>query len=438
MSKTILVVDNDPPQRRPITAVLEREGFAVTLLLSGDALLDHLAKGGACDVILLDLVLPGRSGIETLVDLRARGHQHPVIVLTASGGIDTVVSAMQAGACDFFVKPASPERIAISINNALSIGALRSEVAQLRKRAEGRTTFDDLVGNSPAMQLVRRMGERAARSSIPILISGESGVGKEVIARAVHGSSDRAGRPFVAINCGAIPATLVESILFGHEKGSFTGATERHAGKFQEANGGTLLLVSHSTYHIQKLCKHALWLREGRVQAYGDVFDVTQDYLAYHERKSAAERGPELDAGYAGSEYRLVRVAINDREDEGARLLAEGESLRVEAELHSPDGRSPQFGFGVIRADGTALYGQVAEIEGVRGEPLGGSRTRYALEIDPSALLPGSYVLRLHAMDPEGLRVFDTVERAFTLRGASRELGCVRLPHRWLHAGAKP
>jgi DNA-binding NtrC family response regulator len=108
MSKTILVVDNDPTQRRPITAVLEREGFAVTLLLSGDALLDHLAKGGACDVILLDLVLPGRSGIETLVDLRARGHQHPVIVLTASGGIDTVVSAMQAGACDFFVKPASP------------------------------------------------------------------------------------------------------------------------------------------------------------------------------------------------------------------------------------------------------------------------------------------------------------------------------------------
>lgn len=269
MSKTILVVDNDPTQRRPITAVLEREGFAVTLLLSGDALLDHLAKGGACDVILLDLVLPGRSGIETLVDLRARGHQHPVIVLTASGGIDTVVSAMQAGACDFFVKPASPERIAISINNALSIGALRSEVAQLRKRAEGRTTFDDLVGNSPAMQLVRRMGERAARSSIPILISGESGVGKEVIARAVHGSSDRAGRPFVAINCGAIPATLVESILFGHEKGSFTGATERHAGKFQEANGGTLLLDEIGELPMDIQVKLLRVLQEGEVDPVG-------------------------------------------------------------------------------------------------------------------------------------------------------------------------
>lgn len=201
-------------------------------------------------------------------------------------------------------------------------------------------------------------------------------------------------------------------------------------------SGGTLLLVSHSTYHIQKLCKHALWLREGKVQAYGDVFDVTQDYLAFHERKIAAERGPELDLAYAGDEYRLVRVAVNGSEDEGARLLAEGETLQVDAELHSPDSRCPQFSFGVIRADGTALYGQVAEIEGVHAERLTGQRVRYALEIDPGALLPGSYVLRLHAMDPEGLRVFDTVERPFTVRGASRELGCVRIPHRWLHASA--
>jgi lipopolysaccharide transport system ATP-binding protein len=203
-------------------------------------------------------------------------------------------------------------------------------------------------------------------------------------------------------------------------------------------SGGTLLLVSHSTYHIQKLCKHALWLREGRVQAYGDVFDVTQDYLAYHERKIAAERGAGLDVSYRGSEYRLVRVAVNGSEDEGPRLLSEGELLRVEAELHSPDGRNPQFSFGIVRADGTALYGQVAEIEGVRGQPLPGQRARYVLEIDPGTLLPGSYVLRLHAMDPEGLRVFDTVERAFTMRGSSRELGCVRLPHRWLHERAMP
>ena len=277
MSKTIVVVDDDPTQRRLIQAVLEREGFAATLLGSGDALLDRMATGAPCDLILLDLVMPGRSGLETLTELRSRGHQHPVIVLTASGGIDTVVQAMQAGASDFFVKPASPERIAISINNALSIGALRSEVAQLRKRAEGRTTFADLVGDSPAMNLVRRMGERAARSSIPVLITGESGVGKEVIARAVHGSSDRAGRPFVAVNCGAIPEALVESILFGHEKGSFTGATDRHAGKFQEANGGTLLLDEVGELPLDIQVKLLRVLQEGEVDPVGARRSVKVD-----------------------------------------------------------------------------------------------------------------------------------------------------------------
>ena len=193
-------------------------------------------------MVLLDLVMPGMSGQETLADMRARGLTQPVIVVTATGGIDTVVAAMRAGACDFFVKPASPERIIVSIANALSMGAMRVEVDRLKKHTGGRTTFEDLIGSGPAMQMVKRLGERAAKSSIPVLITGESGAGKEVIARAVHGCSERAGRPFVAVNCGAIPETLVESILVGHEKGSFTGASEKHLGKFQEASGGTLFL----------------------------------------------------------------------------------------------------------------------------------------------------------------------------------------------------
>src|SRR6185436_14984630 len=219
-----------------IQAVLEREGFGFAQAESGDAALKHLTTGGPADVILLDLIMPGLSGQDALVEMRARGFNQPVIVLTATGGIDTVVQAMQSGACDFFVKPASPERITVSIRNALSMGSLKSEVDRLKKHATGRTTFDDLIGASPGMLMVKRMGERAAKSSIPILITGESGVGKEVIARAVHGSSERAGKPFVAVNCGAIPENLVESILFGHEKGSFTGATDKHLGKFQEAN----------------------------------------------------------------------------------------------------------------------------------------------------------------------------------------------------------
>ncbi|WP_426015121.1 sigma-54-dependent transcriptional regulator [Caulobacter sp. DWR2-3-1b2] len=269
MTKTVLVVDDDPTQRRLIQAVLERDGFAVSHAENGDAAMAHLASGAPVDVVLLDLVMPGMTGHETLQEVRARGFAQPVIVLTASGGVDTVVKAMQAGATDFFIKPASPERITVSIRNALSMTSLKGEVERLTKRAGNRTTFADLIGTSPAMTLVKRMGERAAKSSIPILITGESGVGKELIARAVHGASERAGKPFVAVNCGAIPENLVESILFGHEKGSFTGATDKHLGKFKEADGGTLFLDEVGELPLDMQVKLLRALQEGEIDPIG-------------------------------------------------------------------------------------------------------------------------------------------------------------------------
>ncbi|WP_411288593.1 sigma-54-dependent transcriptional regulator [Phenylobacterium sp.] len=277
MTKTVLVVDDDPTQRRLIQAVLEREGFAVVHAENGDEAIKRLGAGGACDVVLLDLVMPGISGQDTLVEMRARGFSQPVIVVTATGGIDTVVQAMQAGAVDFFVKPAAPERIIVSIRNALSMGALKGEVDRLKKHQSGRTTFADLIGSSPAMTLVKRMGERAAKSSIPVLITGESGVGKEVIARAVHGSSDRAGKPFVAVNCGAIPENLVESILFGHEKGSFTGAHDKHLGKFQEANGGTLFLDEVGELPLDIQVKLLRALQESEIDPVGSKRSIRVD-----------------------------------------------------------------------------------------------------------------------------------------------------------------
>ena len=277
MTRTVLVVDDDPTQRRLIQAVLEREGFAVLHAEGGDQAIERLLSGATIDVVLLDLVMPGISGQETLVEMRARGCNQPVIVVTATGGIDTVVQAMQAGALDFFVKPAAPERIIVSIRNALSMGALKGEVDRLKKHATGRTSFKDLIGTSPAMTLVKRMGERAAGSSIPILITGESGVGKEVIARAVHGSSERAGKPFVAVNCGAIPENLVESILFGHEKGSFTGATDKHLGKFQEANGGTLFLDEVGELPLDIQVKLLRALQESEIDPVGAKRSVKVD-----------------------------------------------------------------------------------------------------------------------------------------------------------------
>lgn len=277
MAKTILICDDDPTQRRLIQAVLEREGFAVLHAENGAQAIDRLSTTTGIDAVILDLVMPGQSGMDTLKELRASGIRVPVVVLTASGGIDTVVKAMQAGAQDFFIKPASPERILVSVRNALQMGDLSAEVARLKKHTANRTSFDDLIGTSGAMQMVRRLGERAAKSSIPVLILGESGVGKELIARAIQGSSERAGKPFVAVNCGALPENLVESILFGHEKGSFTGASDKHLGKFQEANGGTLFLDEVGELPLDMQVKLLRALQEGEIDPVGSKRPVKVD-----------------------------------------------------------------------------------------------------------------------------------------------------------------
>jgi lipopolysaccharide transport system ATP-binding protein len=196
-------------------------------------------------------------------------------------------------------------------------------------------------------------------------------------------------------------------------------------------SGGTLLLVSHSMYHVQKLCTHALWLQNGRVQAYGDVFEVTQDYLAFHERKSAKQLGPDIEAGYAGADYRISRVWLNESEDVTPRAIKRGDSLSVEVEIYSPDDRVPNVGLGILRADGTPVYGTLSDIEKVKPSRIDGRHVRYRLHFEALPLLPGGYALKLHAMDPEGLRLFDTVERGIIVRGESREFGMVRLAHRW-------
>ncbi|MGA0543913.1 sigma-54-dependent transcriptional regulator [Brevundimonas sp. VNH65] len=277
MAKTILVVDDDPTQRRLVQAVLEREGFAVVHAESGDEALKRMQGGGGADLILLDMVMPGLTGMETLAELRAGGDTTPVIVLTANGGIETVVKAMQAGAQDFFIKPVGPERLLVGVENALQVTRLTAEVGRLKKHVAGRTTFDDLIGDSPAMRTVKSFGARAAKSNIPVLITGESGVGKEVIARALHGASDRAGKPFVAVNCGALPANLVESILFGHEKGAFTGAVEKTLGKFREAEGGTLFLDEIGELPLDMQVKLLRALQESEIDPVGAKRPVKVD-----------------------------------------------------------------------------------------------------------------------------------------------------------------
>jgi len=326
MAKTVLIIDDDPTQRRLIQAVLEREGFVVAQADGGSAALDRIASGLKPDVVILDLVMPQMAGIEVLKTLRAQGFGAPVIVLTATGGVDTVVQAMQAGAQDFFIKPASPERIIVSIRNALQMGQLCAEVDRLKKHKSGQTSFTDLVGASPAMARVKALGERAARSSIPVLILGDSGVGKELIARAVHGCSDRAGKPFVAVNCGAIPENLVESILFGHEKGAFTGAHDRHAGKFLEANGGTLFLDEVGELPLDIQVKLLRALQESEIDPVGGRRPVKVDVRIVSATNRdlagqvAAGRFRE-DLFYRLNVYPIEAPALRDRREDVPALV---------------------------------------------------------------------------------------------------------------------
>ena len=321
MAKTVLVVDDDPTQRRLAQAVLEREGYAVVHAESGGEAIDRLTKGGGADVVLLDMVMPGMSGMEALAEIRTAGVTTPVIVLTANGGVDAVVKAMQAGAQDFFVKPVSAERLLVGVSNALQMTRLTAEVGRLTKRVSNRSSFDDLVGDSPPMRMVKAMGTRAAKSGIPVLITGESGVGKEVIARALHGASDRSGKPFVAVNCGALPSNLIESILFGHEKGAFTGAHDKHLGKFQEANGGTLFLDEIGELPLDMQVKLLRALQEGEVDPVGAKRSIKVDVRIV----SATNRDPAQqvkegafreDLFYRLNVFPIEAPALRDRRED--------------------------------------------------------------------------------------------------------------------------
>jgi DNA-binding NtrC family response regulator len=279
MAATILIADDDAVQRRLVENMVQKCGYEALIVESGDAALALLTASDApvIDAVVLDLVMPGLDGLGVLANMRDAGLNIPVIVQTAHGGIDNVVSAMRAGAQDFVVKPVGFERLQVSLRNALNTSALKGELQRIKHSREGRLTFADIITRSETMATVLRIAQKAAASSIPVLIEGESGVGKELFARAIHGSSERKAKPFVAVNCGAIPDNLVESILFGHEKGAFTGATERHMGKFVEATGGTLFLDEVGELPLAAQVKLLRALQEGTVEAVGGRKPVKVD-----------------------------------------------------------------------------------------------------------------------------------------------------------------
>lgn len=220
--------------------LLKSEGD-ITIAGDADAALREVTLATP-DLVLLDLVMPGRSGLELLAELSERGIRAPVIVLTATNTVNAAVEAMKRGASDFITKPFELDALRIKVRNLLEKRELEEEVERLRDEVEDRQQFGGMIGRSDVMRSIFRNVERIAKSEATVLVSGESGTGKELVARAIHDHSGRAGGAFVAVNCGAIPRELIESELFGHEKGAFTGATDRRIGRIESANGGTLFL----------------------------------------------------------------------------------------------------------------------------------------------------------------------------------------------------
>jgi lipopolysaccharide transport system ATP-binding protein len=269
------------------------------------------------------------------------------------------------------------------------------------------------------------------RERLPEIIAFAD-IGEHIDEPVKHYSSGMVVRLGFAVIASLKPDLLVTDEVLAVGDESFQKKCVRWIDDYLDG-GGTLILVSHSMYHVQKLCRHACWLRNGAIEQQGDVFDVTQAYLAYHERKSApsAER---TELTRASQEFSIVGVEINGVDSELPSLLDFGASLRVGARVRSRDGRVPSLAIGIVRADGTPVYGVGSDMDGFTPQLVGSGEYVGELVFTELALLPGSYTVRVHPLDPEGVRVFDTVERAIVVRGASREFGLVRLAHRWLGA----
>jgi two-component system, NtrC family, response regulator AtoC len=260
MSKrSILVVDDDQSVRSYLSDFLTSCGYTVECAESGDQAVTRLAGGYVPSVIVQDIVMPGINGIEVLESVKKINPSIPVIILSAAGQIKTVVDAMKMGAADFLVKPFEEQELELAIENVVEKQKLKEEVKTLKRQLD---SYDagDILSTNPKVLKIKEIAKHVADTDVPVLITGESGVGKEVIARYIHSHSSRHDKPFVKVNCAALPNDLLESELFGYERGAFTGALNDKPGKFELADKGTLLLdeIGEMTPHLQAKLLHVL------------------------------------------------------------------------------------------------------------------------------------------------------------------------------------
>jgi len=303
------LIDDDESFRRVAEHNLTRMGFDVTSAQDGESGL-RVFKSEAFDVVVTDVQMPGMSGMDVLQEVKRLDRTVPVLIITAYGTIRNAVAAMQAGASDYITKPFNREELRLKIEQALKVRNLEAEVEELRTERDVRFGFDAIVGRSAPMEEVFRQAQKVARSGATVLILGESGTGKELLARAIHLASPRKEKPFVPVNCTAIPADLLESELFGHEKGAFTGATRSRLGKFEQADGGTLFLDEVGEMRIDLQAKLLRSLQEREIERVGGSKPVQVDVRVIAATNRDLQKAIEENAFREDLYYRLSVIPL--------------------------------------------------------------------------------------------------------------------------------
>ncbi len=274
--RRVLVADDEENLRLVLRTLLRRHGYEVETVATGEEALSLVDSFGP-DVVLTDVRMPKMGGLDLLTTLRAKGNDATVIVMSAYGNMDLAIEAMKAGAYDYVQKPFKPDEVVLALRKAEEREALRRENRALRDEIRKEHRFEDILAKSPRMQDIFRTIAKIADYKTTVLVTGESGVGKELVARAIHRRSGRRGGPFVAINCGAIPENLLESELFGHKKGAFTDAVHDRRGLFEEANGGTLFLDEIGELPLGLQVKLLRVLEDERIRRLGETKDLQVD-----------------------------------------------------------------------------------------------------------------------------------------------------------------
>jgi two-component system, NtrC family, nitrogen regulation response regulator NtrX len=345
MKSRILVIDDEAEIRRSVRMILEYEGYDVIDASSGPEGV-ALAERESPDLIFLDVKMPGMDGLEALQRIKAANDAIPVVIISGHGTVSTAVEATKAGAFDFIEKPLATERVLVTIRNALDQTRLVDENRTLRRAAESR---HQMVGESPALRQVWEAVKRAAPTNATVLLLGESGVGKELVARSIHRNSLRSRDRFVQVNCAAIPEELIESELFGHEKGSFTGATEKQIGKFEQADRGTIFLDEVGDMSAKTQAKVLRVLQEGEVERLGSARTIKVDVRVIAATNKDLEQEIEKGTFREDLYFRLSVVPIRvpplrDRREDIPLLV------RHFADLFSRDNnrKPPRFTPGAI------------------------------------------------------------------------------------------